>query len=420
MSCRVKALLSGQVFRYFSSNFLVRGISLLSVFVFSSLLSAADFGLSVVLISVVSISSTFVNFSVSQMIVREKVFLGHDGFSTLVTSALCLSFLLALLLIIVFYCFRLFDFDFRVNENYLLIALICPFFLSVIDLSSKIFVTFKSAIDYAINEMSKVLIGFVFGISLFFLGVLDGVVARFLGYAAGLVVSFIGCFFMIKKYITFLKPDIVYMKKSFIYGCKVFPQLVSNWIKLGADKIILSSMLPFSDIGIYSFSFAVCSVVMLLGAALNNTFAPESMKLYKSGNILKLRRLRRKYTAAMFLSSFVFLFILYFLSQFFWPERYKVDFLVIVLFVFCFFSQTVYLFYAKYFLYQLKITLLSVGNLMVSIAYVMMLYGMSESVTVNLSVIFLAFYSVSIMLWVVCYSTIGEKSMCISSAFRDL
>jgi len=345
------------------------------------------------------------------MIVREKIYLSFDEFSVLIVSALSLSFALMLFLLIIFFLLVSIEFNFKVDKNYFFMGLFFSFFLSAVDLSSKIFVTFKDSVRYGLNEISKVSIGFFLGLSLIFFSEYDELFSRIAGYSIGLVFSLFVSLFILKKHIGFFRPSFKKIINVFSHGCRVFPQMISNWVKLGADKILLSAMMPLTDLGVYSFSFAICSVAMLLGVALNNAFTPVSMSFYRSGDLYGLKKLRKKYTLIMFFFSTIFFLLVIFLKQYYWPINYDVDYLAIALFVLCFFSQTIYLFYAKYFLFKIKITLLSCGNLVVSLVYVSMLFHMADSMSVILSAALLALYSLCLMLWVVFYSILGERSM---------
>jgi len=411
LNSTVISIFSGQVFKYIFSSSLARIISFFSVLVFSSLLSSNDFGASVVFLSCLSVSATFINFGVSQMIVREKSFLSNAEYSSLISASFSLSFLLLIFMLAVFFVLGFFDFSFPISKQYFLYAIIFSFFLAVIDFSSKIFVTFKDSLFYGYNEIAKCSIGVLAALSLmFFLNDKD-FFYRILGHIIGLFISLAISLVLLKKYISYVKPGIKIFSHVFFHGCKIFPQIISNWVKLGADKLILASVLSLSEVGTYSFSFAICSVVLILGVSLNNAFTPVSMDFYRSGQLTKLKVKRRKYVLVSFSFSIFFLLLLLFLKQYFWPEKYNIDSISLFFLISSFFFQTVYLFYAKYFLFKLKIMRLASVNLLVSIAYISIIFYFPDVMSVFVATALLAIYSFFITFWVFCYAVVGERSI---------
>ncbi|GAB1258032.1 hypothetical protein NBRC116494_25340 [Aurantivibrio plasticivorans] len=398
----------GELVSYLSYGLLAKLLPILGLFFFTSLLTPEEFGGVAIFTTITMLSASFLNFGVSQMIVREKQMLDKKDFSSLIWSGRAVSIVIALLLFVVFYLVDKTNVVWPISFSLMTLSIVFSPVLSIIDVSMKTFVVSRDAKLFGRVEVFKTLATVGIPILLIIAFSENAFEMRIAGYCVGLLVAALVAFYLQRKYVDTLPIMMNHAKEVVVYGVKVFPQVAANWLKMGADKILLVPLLSLDALGAYSFTATLCSMVMILGNAVNNTYTPRSISYYKNGNLVQLR----KYRFAL-VSVLVFCYVLAALgivlsSKIYWPKGYELSVLGIFMFMFANLAQGVYLLYAKYFLFQLKMPLLAAMNLGASLVYVCTLYLMSGSMSLLSAACVLALYNGLLLCTVVIYVRFSE------------
>ena len=123
--------------------------------------------------------------------------------------------------------------------------------------------------------------------------------------AAGLVALFSAI--LISKFVHF-SLDIDLLKRGLTYGLPLLPHLLSFWILMASDRIILQWYVPLSEVGIYTIGFQIGSVTMLFLLAGNSSMIPLFGRLDIS-NQADIDKLMRVITYYIFTLTFIGLVI---------------------------------------------------------------------------------------------------------------
>lgn len=397
---KVSKLRESDIFSYLSFGLVAKVIPFFASLILVKLLIPEEYGVISAFMSIMALSASFINFGVNQMVVREKQFLTNIEFSTLLSSSRLLS--LALLLLVIPFTSLLFSFipDWEVEFKWVLIALILSWFSSFTDLIAKILVVNTDAFSFGVFDVFKQSIIPLLSISfiLFYPG--NALEARVSGIVLGLIISTWYGLLLINKYITFQQPQLSEVKRILSYGLKVLPQVFSNWVKMGADKVLLVSLVGLSELGAYSFTFSICTVIMVFGNAINNSYISSSIRLYKDRKIMELRINRRR---SMIITCIVYSFAAIFLiafSKVWWPSGYKISDLSMLLIFASFLFQLIYLLYMKYFLFKQNMGELGIVNLLLSGIYLIFLIFPIINPSIEYVVLCFTAYSFFLMLYV--------------------
>jgi O-antigen/teichoic acid export membrane protein len=396
-----------EIFTYLSFGILSKIFPVIAGFILTHLMSPSDYGIVAVFISIIVLSASFINFGVNQMVVRERYFLTVDEFSNLLTSSRILS--LVLLLILVSSITLIIYLSDSIIDWWLVIcAILLSYFYAFIDVSEKVFVATKDAYGFGSLEIVKVAGMSI--ISIFFILVFSdySLESRIAGIGVGILLATVYAIYRLKLHAVYVRPSVSTINRIFFYGVKVLPQVISVWVKMGADKILLVAIVSLEEIGAYSFTFTICSMVMVVGSALNNIYASFSMQMYKEKKIDMLRKKRKMYILLSLVVFSLAAISLILISKIYWPEGYKVSDLTIVLIFASLFFQMVYLLFAKYNIFKETVAVLGLINFLLTVVYVLFLFFPLITPTIEYVAICFMLYNFSLMIWVVVSATICE------------
>lgn len=187
-------------------------------------------------------------------------------------------------------------------------------------------------------------------------------------------------------------PEWKILSKILRYSTQVIPQVLSNLIKIGGDKLVVGALLPAEQLGTYALALSVASIHSVPTSAINNAFLPRVMKLYDAGDLVTLGRTRRRLVALLSGCVVVEAAAVAAYFEFAAPEQYANGLSVALILLSAQFINSIYLMYAKYFLSFDKMSQLGVINLTLVVAYLLMCGLMAESGNeVDLAVAYLAY-----------------------------
>lgn len=98
------------------------------------------------------------------------------------------------------------------------------------------------------------------------------------------ILSFV---FIIKRGYLIFKPKQEYIKDALKFGIPLIPHQLAGWIKTGADRIILMSILGATTTGIYAVGYQIGMIISVIVTAFNKAWSPYMFKTLSSEPTLK-------------------------------------------------------------------------------------------------------------------------------------
>ncbi|UGU17994.1 oligosaccharide flippase family protein [Sinomicrobium kalidii] len=270
----------------------------------------------------------------------------------------------------------------------------------------------EKAVSYIVYDVLQVLLNV--GLSLWFVVSLKmGFSGRILGVFAAVslfgILSFFFFFFRKKISLECRKTD---LKDALRFGIPLIPHQLSQWIRTGLDRYVITAMIGTSVVGLYATGYQFALVLMVLTTAFNKAYTPY---LYKTLSIIDrdsdpliLKKELVKTTYFYFgsiLCICVFLYIvILWIVPWLLPENYQ-DSLRYVFWILlgnafhgCYYMVVGYIFYVKKTAVLAKITFLSSLLHLVLLFPSLKIFGSSGAAYVY------AFSALVIFLWVWYYS----------------
>jgi len=240
-------------------------------------------------------------------------------------SSLTFSFLAGLLMIAIFGVLNYFDFfknfieENRIPINYLWAAVISvP--LSLVLLSLKGFICGNGEIPkYNKVRRWESAVQFL-GILLFLLFLKMAVKGAVLAYILSIIGALILAFLIARKIISFNKLafNFGFIKKSLIYGSKVYVANVISFLNYRLDMILIAVFLTPVAIGLYSLAVSLAEKLFLFSGAIATVLFPKISSLNKEEADDFTPKVARHTLFIMIISSFLLVIFSYpFISIFF-------------------------------------------------------------------------------------------------------
>lgn len=96
-------------------------------------------------------------------------------------------------------------------------------------------------------------------------------------------------------YISIIKDNKVFYDKSIwifaiSYGIPLIPHYLAQYVLSSSDRLMINSMCGAEDVAMYSIAYAVGTLINMLTAAINASFAPYQFESIKNKNYAGLRR----------------------------------------------------------------------------------------------------------------------------------
>ncbi len=267
-----KALKAG--IGYTVGNYLVKGISFLTIPIFARVLSPSDYGIFNTYLAYESIFYLFICLAVHTCLKNGK-YKYQESFSSFSSSCLlliCINFVIWLLLVNILYpVIKIFTgysiWIINILIFHCLASSVLIFYNSYISLNFEyrpyLIVSALNAIGNVV--LSVLLIHFVFPSSRY----IGRVLGTFIPLA---VISIYVFFYFFKK----AKPSInrAYWNFALKFSLPLIPHGISQVILSQFDRIMITKMVGETESGIYSFGYTIFSIVQITGASVDSAWEP--------------------------------------------------------------------------------------------------------------------------------------------------
>jgi hypothetical protein len=154
---------------------------------------------------------------------------------------------------------------------------------------------------------------------------------------------------------------------------------------------------------------------MVLVTALNNAYLGPCMLMYKQADIEGVVNLRKRYIVISTVLVIICTAAMMLLPHIYWPDGYKVSEIVIFFLMLSFWTQLIYLLYAKYYMFTLKMNELGYVNLIATIVYVLALLRVESGEIEYVALCFFV-YTSALAAYVAFRSIYSERKDDISTA----
>lgn len=298
-------------FIYSIGNFLSRGLNFILLPIYSHYISPSEFGIYSVIISVITIASTILNFGVPGIFVKNLSALENDDqkrkFISNVISGISIVSVPVLLLIMLFS--KLISFVLIGNDQYyieIILGVISIYALNYSYYLSVFYIAEQNSKKYVlINSLSAVanFLLNVFLVVLFKLGINGIFISQILSSLFLIVLSsdVVKNFFKVEFDLNYLKPILITSFPLLLSGiCTIVVELI--------DRFIVLKFLGEEQAGIYSFGYRIALIYNLFILSFKSAWIPHYFNL-KVSEEEEAKHLGRILTKLIFISSIIILTI---------------------------------------------------------------------------------------------------------------
>lgn len=172
-----------------------------------------------------------------------------------------------------------------------------------------------------------------------------------------LLFSVISFRFIIKRGYLILQPNKEHIRDALRFGVPLIPHALAGWVKTGADRVVLMSVLGATATGIYAVGYQIGMIISVLVTAFNKAWSPYLYKILSNKPTVEKKKKIVQFTYIYFIGILLFavcfsylakLLIPYFLGEEFTDSMgYVLYFSISFAFQGMYFMVTNYIFYVK-------------------------------------------------------------------------
>ncbi|GAA6492347.1 oligosaccharide flippase family protein [Candidatus Bariatricus faecipullorum] len=269
---------------YTIGNYFLKGIGLITVPIFSRLLTTSDFGIYNTFLAYEAILYLFIELALHESLKNAKYkFEGKldDYTSSITVIPIVLTVIYET---IVFIFGKMLVPVVGLNKTVLYLLVWYSFCSGMV-----IYYRFRLALDYNYNEYLKisfanVLINVILSLFLI-INVFDQ--ERYMGRIIGGIVSYsaITIYILFRLYKkAFPKYNLQYWKYGLKIGVPIVPHGLAQILLLQFDRIMINSIVGSVETGIYSFAYTIYSLIQIFSQSLETVFSPWVFSQMSSGN----------------------------------------------------------------------------------------------------------------------------------------
>ncbi|PNR88801.1 hypothetical protein X925_05145 [Petrotoga sp. 9T1HF07.CasAA.8.2] len=309
----IKKIMNNRVVKagswYTFTNFFTKGIALLTLPIFTRLLSTTDYGIVSLFTSWAGIFSVIISLDLAWSTQRGK-FEFKDDYNRYISSVVFLSLLIFssfLLLFIIFSDF--FSNITSLSKGLFFIMVFHSYFQFMHNLSfAKFQVEYKYKVVSIITIFSSI-IGVLLSIYLirnFFVG--SSYLGRILGtFLPNAILSISFIFYFLLKGREFVNLN--YWKYALVFSVPFILHNISGIINAQFDRIIINQYLGPSETGIYSFAYNVGMIVSVFFMSINQAYIPYYLEKMENREYKKILFISKNYRNLFIIFYSVILFI---------------------------------------------------------------------------------------------------------------
>lgn len=297
---------------YTVCNVMLKGIALLTTPIFTRILSQEQYGQYALFQSWYSIISIFATLNLFQSVYSKGLLVYEKKEKEFTSSLVGLTSLITVLLGVVFFC------NIELCEQILGLprVLIFAMFVELIAMTGVEFWAARERFEYrykkyVIVTIMTTVLSIVIGISTVLLNDVYKVEARvFSDVFAKAIFGMPLYIYLLYSGRKFFKKE--YWKYALLFNLPLIPHFLSTFALNQADRIMIGKMAGEAEAAIYSISYTIATMIILVVTALNNALIPYIYKTIKAGDYSEIVNSTRVH--------FVIIAVLCLLTMVFAPE----------------------------------------------------------------------------------------------------
>ena len=339
---------------------LIRAMNLISIPVFSRLLTTGEYGKVDVFMTSVNIFTIILGLDFAGIVGKGRLDFKEEAdayiASSLLFTTLCSCGIVFLINILFPLAHVMLGMD-RLTVNIMLLYSYAMFVISYRSAEYNFYYDYKRnmvmGLSVAIGNfvLSVVLIETVFTRQKFW--------GRIIGAAVPtLLIAIFVYFHMLRRGQCKLRKS--YVKYSMEFGIPLIPHNLSHMVLSGADKVMINSMINASASGIYSLVYTLGMLTHVMFEAMNNVFGPWLFRQLDKGEKNNVRYVQKYYL------------LVYCTVKIIAPEKYWEGISIVMWIVYAEFINFTYTLYVNVEFFYKKTMLISMGTVMAAIVNVLL------------------------------------------------
>ena len=265
---------------YVSARFFAKGLSFISIPIFTRLLTPNDYGKVAIFTTMVSVFTILLKLNIHGSVTRYYYEETKD-FETFLGSNLIFIFLFNLGIVSIIYNLRESLSDvFEISSYIFIIAVLVSLFKIPLDIFLSYLQASKESKKYSFISVAKSIL--ILGVAIIWTYLLMN--NRYLGKMYSyLLVTFLISLFGIYKLVKIADFNfkLKHLKYSLGYGIPLIPHALSGFILGYFDQIIINQLTGSANTGLYSFAYKIGMIIKIIISAMDKSWVPiffEKMK----------------------------------------------------------------------------------------------------------------------------------------------
>jgi O-antigen/teichoic acid export membrane protein len=358
---------------YISANFFLKGLTFLTIPVFTRLLSPADYGNISLYTTLISIFGIIFILGADGALYRYYFEKNEDYHSFLGTNMVFLLFV-NILFVSILYLFKNYITNlFSLNENIYNYAIIVSFLSVPVALLLADYQCSLKSKKYSIINILKYSSITLLSIVLIMLMSENLYMGRVYSELLVGLVFFVYALVLLLKFSKF-NLKFKYIKYSLLLGIPLLPGALSQFALNFFDRLIINQVNGENEVGLYSFAFNIGMVMNTFVMGMNQSWAPIFYDKLKNEKNAEIHSLSPKYVNIIFSTAILLILfskeIVYILGE----KRYHVALNIIPIVMLGYVFIFLYTLYANYAFYYKKVWLITLFTVISGVVSVVLNY----------------------------------------------
>ena len=373
---KLNNLLHNKIFKTGSlsllATVLVRAVNLISVPIFSRLLSTAEYGQVDVFMTYVNIFMVILGLDFQGAVGKGRLDHEEDADRYMTSSLLFTTISAAVIVLIINLAFPIFEIMFSLPRwavNIMFIYSYAMFVMAYKSTEYNFYFEYKKNMKMSVTvAVCNLILSIILIQTLFKTN-------HFLGRILGATLPTVVCAVIL--YIHFGRRgkwafEKEHIKYSWDFGVPLIPHNLSHMVLASADKVMINSMISASASGIYSLAYTLGMMIQVASEAMNQVFSPWQFRKLQSGQEKLIKETQRWYLLAYCVIAIAVLAISPEMLKIIGDKEYWEGTTMIMWVVFSMFLNFVYTLYVNIEFFYKKTALISMGTIFAAILNVVL------------------------------------------------
>lgn len=394
---------------YLSGDIVSKGVGFLALMIYSQLMETSDFGILSISFSLFTLFSVLYGMGIRSALIRyyyEEI----EDYNAFISSNILLflswSFVLTFILFITGqYISELF----RIPELLFYLTIFLGFSMAIFELVQAHFQAKKQSKSYALSQLIKSIVMFVFGLGLTLFLKEDlyygPIIGMSIAWIIGIVIFIV---FKLKKIKISVKKK--HIKYTLLFSLPIVFHLLAQNILNTFDQIIINEQLDSKSTGIYSFAYQISVIQLFVILAILKSWTPMYYEYMEKKKYRLINIFISKKSIVIGLISIVSILFVQEIIGLFVPFRYFAAIQLMPILITGYFMFYLYSIYANYSFFLKKTYIVSIITLFAGI------------INISLNYIYIPKYGITAAAWttLISYTILFFLNFIVSNAQKSV